>query len=257
LGRRRRLTRRRWPSGVSTAASIAVLLLAWTVAAGLAASPTLPDPAAVWRVAVAATADGDLPHHLGVTLLRVVASFLVAMTIGTAIGIAMGRSTGVDRALDPWLIVLLNIPALVVIILAYVWIGLVEAAVIVAVSLNKIPNVVVTIREGARALDRDLLAMSACFRLRARDRLVDVLLPQLYPFLAAAARSGLALIWKIVLVAELLGRSDGVGFQLGLYFQLFDVAGILAYALAFVVIIQVVELVALRPLERRLGRWRR
>ena len=88
-------------------------------------------------------------------------------------------------------------------------------------------------------------------------RLRHVILPQLYPYLAGAARSGLALIWKIVLVVELLGRSNGVGFQLGVYFQLFDVAGILAYALSFIVVVQLIEWGVLQPLERRVSQWRR
>ena len=71
-----------------------------------------------------------------------------------------------------------------------------------------------------------------------------------------AARSGLALIWKIVLVVELLGRSDGVGFQLSIYFQYFDISAILAYTLAFIGIIFIIESAILRPLEVRLTRWR-
>jgi NitT/TauT family transport system permease protein len=84
-----------------------------------------------------------------------------------------------------------------------------------------------------------------------------VILPQLYPYLLGAARSGLALIWKIVLVVELLGRSSGVGFQLGIYFQLFDVAAILAYAIAFILVVQLIEWGILQPLERRATQWRR
>ena len=76
--------------------------------------------------------------------------------------------------------------------------------------------------------------MARSFRLSRGRVLRHVVLPQLVPFVVAAARSGLALIWKIVLVVELLGRSNGVGFQLSVFFQLFDVAAILAYALAFV-----------------------
>ena len=83
-----------------------------------------------------------------------------------------------------------------------------------------------------------------------------MILPQLAPFLAASARSGLALIWKIVLVVELLGRSNGVGFQLHLFFQLFDVPSILAYTIAFVIVVQVLELGVLQPWERHVGRWR-
>ena len=62
-------------------------------------------------------------------------------------------------------------------------------------------------------------------------RLRHVVLPQLSPYLAAASRSGLSLVWKIVLIVELLGRPNGVGFEIGVAFQLFDVTRILAYAL--------------------------
>jgi NitT/TauT family transport system permease protein len=240
------------------AASIAGLVLLWQLGALIADDPRrLPMPGAVLHAIIAYTASGELPYHMGVTMLRVAASFVIAMAIGTAIGIAMGRLPLFDRIAHPWLVFLLNIPALVTIVLAYIWIGLVESALIFAVAMNKIPNAVVTVREGSRALDRSLLEMAAVYRIGWRRTLQQVVLPQLYPYLAAAARSGLALIWKIVLVTELLGRSSGVGFQIGLHFQLFDVTGILAYAIAFVVIIQVIEWTILLPLERHVSRWRR
>jgi len=84
-----------------------------------------------------------------------------------------------------------------------------------------------------------------------------VVLPQLTPYFLAASRSGLALIWKIVLVVELLGRSNGVGFQIQIYFQLFDVTMILAYTLAFILVVQAIEWLGLQPLERWITRWRR
>ncbi len=240
------------------ALSIAALILAWQLAALYADNPRrLPSPAAVLVAMVQLGASGELFYQLGVTLARVVASFVLAMAIGTALGIAMGRSQPLDRFGHPWLVFFLNIPALVTIVLAYIWIGLTETALIVAVAANKIPNVVVTLREGSRALDRSLLEMAACFKIGRWRTLRYVVLPQLYPYLAAAARSGLALIWKIVLVTELLGRSNGVGFEIGLYFQLFDVTGILAYTVAFVVVIQLIEWTVLLPIERHASRWRR
>jgi len=57
-------------------------------------------------------------------------------------------------------------------------------------------------------------------------------------------------------VVELIGRSNGVGFRLGLYFQFFDIANILAYTASFIAIVLAVEGFAIRPLERRLTRWR-
>ncbi len=238
-------------------ASIVLLVALWQVAAAAMDSRLLPGPAAVLDVLVRDIGDGELPYHVGVTLARVAASFVLAMGIGIAIGIAMGRVKTLDRFFDSWLILFLNIPALVTIILAYVWFGLVEAAAIGAVAINKIPTVVVTVREGTRALERDYMEMAEVFRVGQWRQLQQVVLPQLYPFLMAAARSGLALIWKIVLVVELLGRSNAVGFQLYLFFQLFDNASNLSYTIAYVAEIQVIELTLMRPVERWATRWRR
>jgi len=168
----------------------------------------------------------------------------------------MGRNRRADLLLDSWLVVGLNIPALVIIILCYVWFGLTEMAAILAVAINKIPLVVVTMREGARAIDRDLLQVAQAFRLSRRRAFLKIYLPQLYPYVMVSARTGLALIWKIVLVVELLGRSDGVGFKLFVFFQFFDITSILAYSFAFIAVVMAIELLLLAPLERRLTAWR-
>jgi NitT/TauT family transport system permease protein len=237
--------------------SLAALLALWQIAALLADSRVLPPPLEVLEVLIAGFEDGELPFHIGITLTRVAASFVLAMAIGVAAGIVMGRNKGVDRFFDGWLVLFLNVPALVTIILCYVWFGLVEAAAIAAVAINKIPNVIVTVREGARSLNPDYQEMAQSFQLSRAKTLRHVVLPQLFPFIAAAARSGLALIWKIVLVVELLGRSNGVGFQLYTFFQLFDVTSVFAYTLAFVAVVQIIELAVLQPLEAKANQWRR
>ena len=236
--------------------SIAAFLALWAALAALAARSEVPGPLAVLDFLTREAADGELFYHLAITLARVAAAFIIAMAVGTAVGVLMGQHRRLDRLLDPWIILLINIPALVVIVLCYIWIGLTEAAAVTAVALNKIPNVVVTLREGARALDPRLMEMAQVFRFSRLSLLRHVVLPQLFPFIAAAGRSGLALIWKIVLVVELLGRANGVGFQIHLYFQLFDVAAILGYALAFVCIMLLIEFVVVQPLETRVNRWR-
>ena len=236
--------------------SVALLVAVWQIVADAVHSGLLPSASAVFVTLAHECMDGPLFFHLGITLARVAVAFFVAMVVGTAIGIVMGRSRTLDALFDSWLVLLLNLPALVIIVLAYVWFGLTEAAAIGAVAVNKIPAVAVTLREGARALDRSYSDMAASFHVGRWRTLRHVILPQLYPYTFAAARSGLALVWKIVLIVELLGRSNGVGFQIQLYFQQFDVTRILAYAIAFAAVIQLIEWTVFQPLERRAGRWR-
>lgn len=236
--------------------SFAVLIAIWWIAALFAGDAKLPPPPAVLRVMIAEARSGDLFFHLGATLARVALAFTLAMALGTAIGYAMGRVRLADRLGDPWLILLLNLPALVVIVLAYIWAGLTEVAAIAAIAINKLPNAVVTLREGTRALDASLDEMATVFALPRWSKFRHVVLPQLSPYVAAAARSGLSLVWKIVLVAELLGRPNGVGFEIGVAFQLFDIPRLLAYALSFAAIVLLIETLLVQPFEARVSRWR-
>lgn len=246
----------RIPDSWLRVASLAALTLLWQLGSMAADDPVFPTPVAVFARLMHEIVNGALPGHLGITLARVAASFVLAMSIGSVIGIWMGSSRTANLLLDGPLVLGLNIPALVVIIVFFIWLGLTEVAAIAAVAVNKIPTVVVMVREGARAVDRDLLQVARAFHLERMTTLHKVYLPQLYPYFMASARNGLALIWKIVLVVELLGRSDGVGFQLGTFFQFFDMTGILAYAFAFAGIIYVLEATILRPLDNRLARWK-
>lgn len=233
------------------------LVILWAIASQLVTrSQLLPSPLKVLSVLWGLSASGVLWQHLGATLARVIAAFFIAMLAGAALGIWMGRSNKADRWLNALLILLLNLPALVVIVLSYIWIGLNETAAITAVALNKIPLVAVMLRDGARTLSQPLDDMAECFRLSPAARWRHVILPQLAPHFASAARAGIAMIWKIVLVVEFLGRSNGVGFKLHTSFQLFDVAAVMAWALAFVVVMLILDAFVLRPWEAGANRWR-
>ncbi len=229
----------------------------WALAARLGNDPTvLPAPGTVWQILLDEISSGEWQEHMLATSGRVAAAFALAMGLGTVLGLVMGLNEAVNRWLSSWLLVLLNIPALVVIVLCYLWIGLNEVAAITAVALNKTAMVAVTIREGVQARDSALADMGRVFEMRRATYLRHVLWPQLWPFVAAAMRNGLAIIWKIVLVVEFLGRSNGVGFQIHLYFQLFETGYVLAYALSFTALMLLIDFGLIRVLEHRATRWR-
>ena len=243
-------------NAIARIASLVALLVVWQVAALQSTPRYLPAPAAVFASIASEAQSGALFSNLAATLARVLAAFVIAMALGSALGIAMGRRRGFDAIADPWIVVLLNLPALVIIVLAYIWAGLTEAAAVGAVALNKLPNTVVTLREGARTLDASLDEMALAFRMPLKTRVRHILLPQLAPYFAAATRSGLSLVWKIVLVVEFMGRPNGVGFEIGTAFQLFDVKLLLAYTIPFVCVMLAIETIVVQPIERRVSRWR-
>jgi NitT/TauT family transport system permease protein len=233
-----------------------LLLVIWQVLSMLIVHRLFPSPIVVggqiWEFATT----GRLFQDLGKTLFRAATAFVAAMLLGTVIGIAFGRIRWVDRLISGWLLVGLNLPAIVIAIVLYIWLGLTEFALILAVTLNKMPLVVATIREGVRSFSPDFDELGTVFRMSPLRRFRLIFVPQLMPFALAAARTGLSLIWKIVLVFEVLGSDGGIGYRISIMFQFFNIAGILAYTTAFILVVLAFEYGVMRPLERRVLRWR-
>jgi NitT/TauT family transport system permease protein len=233
------------------------LLVLWQVAAGVAQSRFMPSPVLVASEIVDLTLNGHLLADFGKTLNRAAIGFVVAMALGGVLGFVLGRVAAVDRLFGPWVMVGMNMPAIVVAIICYIWLGLSEFALILAVVINKTPLVITTIREGVRAFLPEYDELADAFRMPLWRRIRLIWLPQLIPFIMTAARTGLALIWKIVLVFEVLGSDGGVGFRVSIFFQYFDMGGILSYTTVFVAMVVVFEHGLLRPIERRVVRWRK
>jgi len=236
--------------------SILVIFIFWQTLALLINTDTFPSAIDVLKSLFYHLTQGELLYHLGITLNRVAITFFIAMFIGILIGILMGSYKKIDNILDSLLIIALNVPALVTIILCYIWFGLTDVAALLAVIINKVPTVVVTVREGARTVEQKYMQIAQIYKVSKIDTLNRIYLPQIYPYIMASARTGLSLIWKIVLVVELLGRSSGIGFELSMFFQFFDITSIMAYSMAFIIVILLIETYILRPLEKKANQWR-
>ncbi len=240
-----------WPGW----ASVFVLVLVWQGLALWLDSRLLPSPVTVAAQIGWLAREGHLIADFGITLARAVTGFAIAMVLGTAAGLAMGRSRLADKLFLNWVVVGMNLPAIVIAILCYIWLGLNDTALVLAVVLNKTPLVISNIRQGVLSFDPAYDEFARAYRLSRRDTFWLVHVPQLTPYLLAAARTGLSLVWKIVLVFEVLGADLGVGFRISIFFQFFDLKGILAYTAVFVVIVMALEHLVIGPLERRLLAW--
>ena len=117
---RMRADRRTNGHSVARLISVATFIAVWWLAARFAGNPQLlPGPAIVTRFAWQEILNGEMPRNVGITLLRVGAAFVLSMGIGLVAGYIAGRLPRADAFLDPWLVITLNLPVLVVIILVY------------------------------------------------------------------------------------------------------------------------------------------
>lgn len=238
-------------------ASLLSLLAAWLLLSLVMGPQVLPGPLPTLEFLGQQLERGALTFHIWVTMQRVLLAFGVAMAAGVAIGVAMGALKWVDQLLEAWLVVGLTIPRIVLFVVAYLLIGLNDAAAIIALVVTVLPTIIVQIREGTRALDPRLLEMAKAYRRPPLAIWRKVVFPQLLPYFIGTARAALSLSWKMVILAELLGRTSGVGYQIYFYFQMFNMRGILAYGLAMMVILAIIDLGFMGLMQRLAFRWRR
>ncbi|WP_168220029.1 MULTISPECIES: ABC transporter permease [unclassified Salinibacterium] len=251
------LLRRLSGDHLTRTASVITLLLLWMLGSMLLPSTVLPGPVLVVEQLIKIMANGDIWPHLVVTLGRVVGAFCVAMIVASVLGVLMGMNSRIEKFFDSWLVIGMTIPALVTIIVVFMTVGMNETGTIVAAALVTIPMLTVNVWEGVKSIDSRLIDMAKAFRNSRFTIIRSVVLPQLAPTLLASARFGLGLVWKMILFIELLGRSDGVGYQVQHYYMLFNMTQVLAYAIGFLIIMLVIEMGIFGFIEHKLFHWRR
>jgi NitT/TauT family transport system permease protein len=239
-----------WPA----VAFLVLLAIAWQVMATVLDSVLVPTVPAIAEELVEIVADGSFAEELGITVLRVALGFACAFVAAVAVGIAMGRNETARRFFEPAVLLGLTIPGLVWALLCVIWFGIELVNPVAAVALSSAPPLMLTVYQGTRSVDPDLLEMAHVYRFSPSTRLRKVWLPA--P-LFAGARLGLSLGWKVIVLVEVFGMSSGVGYQLNNAFGAQNVAAVLAWTLLFAAVMALLEYGLLQGMERRVGRWRK
>jgi NitT/TauT family transport system permease protein len=237
-------------------ASVLTLIALWYFGAAMLPSSVMPAPHVVVKVLWAEMTAGPIWVDVAITLTRIAIAFSVALSAAVVLGFAMGLSRTAERYFDIWVVGGLTLPSLVVILTIFMIVGLNEKAAVIAAALPVIPILTINIWEGIKGVDPKLIDMSRAYHASRHRIIYSVIAPQIAPTLMASARFGLGLIWKMVLFVELLGRSDGIGYKIEFYYQMFNMSEVLAHALLFLFIMLFLEIVLLGKLERHLFRWR-
>lgn len=236
--------------------SLLSIIIVWLGLSWLLGRTVVPSPVDTVEFLVREHQRGQLWTHVGITLWRVLLSFTITMVLGVLIGVMVGISRVMDRLLEAWVATGLAVPRILPLVVCYLLIGLNDVAAVVALVIIMVPQVIVQMREGIRSIDVKLVEMARALR-RPRGQIWwQVILPQLGPYLLGTARGALSLSWKMVVFAELIGRTSGVGYQINFYFQMFEMRGILAYGLIMTLILATIDLLML-ALGERAFRWRR
>jgi ABC-type nitrate/sulfonate/bicarbonate transport system permease component len=203
---------------VLPALSIVIFLLVWELVVrwrGIAPI-FLPAPTSIainmWQM----IADGTMEFHLGVTLLRIFAGFLVAAVTGIALGLLMGMSRIVSRVADIWIAALYPLPKISLIPLLIIWLGTGEAYRIVISAITAFFPIVISTYSGIRQADRGLIKAAEDLGANVRQIQFKVVIPAAMPSILSGLQLGMGVTIILIVAAEMIGGSSqsGMGYLL-------------------------------------------
>lgn len=231
------------------------LLVVWQLLA-INIRPWVPSPEVTLMSIISNLASESFYADLVTTLLRVLAAFAAAALIGSVLGVLIGLNRKAEAFFQPLLAIGLSVPDPVYIIFAILAVGTSELAGFLALTVAVIPFVSNIVRSSVQARDSGLDELGQIYRIPKKRAFREILLPQLVPALLTGAKFSFALSWKLVVVVESIGQPDGIGAAIFKAFRLLQMREVLAIAIIFIVLMQLIEHGALARLEKRLLRWR-
>jgi NitT/TauT family transport system permease protein len=249
----------RTPLGKAAPALLFCIVTAagWEAMAQAVASPLIPDVPEIFAEIERIVVSGAAAEQIGLTLSRILLGFVAAALISLMVGIPSAKLPVVRRFFGPAIVLGLTIPGLVWALLCVIWFGISLWTPIVSIALGIAPALVLNVIQGIKSIDGDVSEMAHVFHLSTLTKLRYIWLPSLVPYLFSGTRLGFSLAWKVIVLVELFGMSNGVGYQLNSEFSSQNVGGVLAWTIVFWVVMAAIEYGLIQGLEQRSMRWRR
>lgn len=234
---------------------IAAALIAWSLLWDR--TDFLPSPASTIVKGVELLQEGETYTNLLDTARRLAFGLGFGFGAAVLVSLIMRQSEWWRRFFAPYVFATISTPSLAIALFALIVFGLSEVGIYLAVAITIFPFAVVSLIEGLDNLDARLGEMAAVYRFTWAQRVRNVALPEMSPYLFGAFRNVHALAWKIVVIAEVFSQQSGVGYQYKQAYQFFELQRLLVWAALFISMVVIVEYGILRPLERLTSRWRR
>jgi NitT/TauT family transport system permease protein len=175
------------------------------------------------------------------TVARTLAGLGGAFLLGGLLAALMGRSAFVGRLISPLLTFLQGVPALSWVVFAVIWFRSTELRIFFIMVMTTLPAFTFQLLDAYRAMSRDLAEMVVSFRPRRVQMLRILVLPSLLPAILTSWKVNLGNASRVVVVAELVGATGGVGYELMQQQQMFDMAGAMAWTLQLVLFVLLVQ----------------
>ncbi|WP_068088440.1 ABC transporter permease [Polycladidibacter stylochi] len=243
-------------AGWRTLSVVCMLIALWQIGFELFGTLILPEPLAAFNRAIIFLGDNAGYAYTLATLKRAVVGFLLASFAGIALGLCAGWSNTLSLLCRPVITVSLGVPPIAWIVLAMLWFGARDGTPIFTVFIATAPIIFAGTLQGVRMRDVDLDEMAKSYRIGWLTSFWHVQLPQIVAYLFPAWATAFGVSWKVVVMAELLSSSVGIGAGLSEARVNIDSEATMAWIAIIVGLLLLIEGLVLNPIKDKVEGWK-
>ncbi|HHT7239691.1 MULTISPECIES: ABC transporter permease [Bacillus cereus group] len=193
-----------------------IVLIIWQLSGmlGFVSKTVLPTPFDIFLAFQELIKTGELFGHLGISVFRAAAGFFIGGSLGIILGTIVGFSTRSEQYLDPSVQMLRTVPHLAVAPLFVLWFGFGETSKVLLIADGAFFPLYVNAFLGIRGVDSKLFDVARVLEFSKRKLITKLILPAALPNLLLGARLSLGVAWVSLVVAELMGSTEGIGYMI-------------------------------------------
>jgi sulfonate transport system permease protein len=234
------------------------LIAGWELIAILELWPEylFPTPLSVADRLVTGFADGTFLIGIGVSMARVIAGYLISLSIGLPLGLLVGRVRIFDETVGSLLTGLQTLPSICWLPLALLWFGLNERAILFVVIMGAVLSISLAAEGGVKNTPPQYLRAARNMGARGFRLYRQVILPAALPNILTGMRLGWSFAWRSLMAGELLYVTLGLGQLLMMGRELNDMSQVIAVMLVIIALGLAVDRLVFTPVEHRVReRW--
>lgn len=192
---------------------------------------------------------------LQISLTRLIIALSTACFIGFSLGVIAGRKMWVRDFLAPTRWLLMSVPPVIVVLLAMLWFGMGSSMVIFITVILLTPTVYINTQKNIAQIDPQWLELAKIYQFSYYQCLCKIYIPAIAPALCATLIIVCCSGVRIVVLAEVLGSHEGIGYQLTNASSNFETPELYAWVLVSLLLVALLELLLLKPIQNKLLRW--
>lgn len=193
-----------------------IVLVVWQLIAisGLFLPTLLPSPLAVIMAIIELWQKGVLVRDIAASLFRVFSGFVLAAIFAIPFGLLLGWYAKLKNAFEPLIQILRPISPIAWIPLAILWFGIGNKPAIFIIFITSFFPILLASASAVKNIDPIIIKSAVNFGAEGKDILIKIVLPASFPYIVVGLRIALGIAWVIIVAAEMVGMSSGLGFMI-------------------------------------------